>query len=66
MNSSCILTVWTLRALVEWLRPPVVEVHLFCILLQQGFIASPPGTATPLLARYLLIEIWLPGNKIQN
>ena len=28
-------------------------------------LLHPPDTTTPLLARFLLIEIWLPGNRLQ-
>ena len=28
-------------------------------------LLHPPDTTTPLLARYLLIKIWLPGNILQ-
>ena len=29
-------------------------------------LLHPPDTTTPLLARYLLIKIWLPGNGLQR
>ena len=29
-------------------------------------LLHPPDTTTPLLARYFLIKIWLPGNRLQS
>ena len=29
-------------------------------------LLHPPDTTTPLLARYFLIKIWLPGNRLQT
>ena len=40
--------------------------QLSCSLLPSGSIAPPPNTTTSLLARYLLIKIWLPGNRLQT
>ena len=50
------------RCMVEC--PQCLGLQLFCILLPSGLIAPPPDTTTPLMARYLLIKIWLPGNRI--
>ena len=51
------------RCMVEC--PQCLGLQLFCSLLPSGSVAPPPDTTTPLLARYLLIKIWLPGNGLQ-
>ena len=46
--------------------PPVSgNTNSSCSLLPSGSNAPSPDTTTPLLARYLLIKIWLPGNRLQ-
>ena len=43
-----------------------LQQFLLCILLPSESIAPPPDTTTSLMARYLLIKIWLPGNNWQT
>ena len=44
--------------------PPVSENYfVFCCHLDS--LLHLPDTTTPLMARYLLIKIWLPGHRIQ-
>ena len=54
---------WGTWCMVEC--PQCLELQLFCILLPSGSITPPPWHHHPLVARYLLIKIWLPGNRIQ-
>ena len=43
--------------------PPVSGTTIVCC--HPDPLLHPPDTTTPLLARYLLIKIWLPGNRLQ-
>ena len=45
-------------------RVPLVY-NYFVVCCHPDPLLHPPDTTTPLLARYLLIKIWLPGNGLQ-
>ena len=46
--------------------PQCLGLQLFCVICcHPDPLLHPPDTTTPLLAKYLLIKIWLPGNRLQ-
>ena len=45
--------------------PSVWDYNYFVVCCHPDPLLHPPDTTTPLLARYLLIKIWLPGNGLQ-
>ena len=46
-------------------RPSVWDYNYFVVCCHPDPLLHPPDTTTPLLARYFLIKIWLPGNRLQ-
>ena len=44
----------------------VWDYNYFVVCCHPDPLLCPPDTTTPLLARYLLIKIWLPGNGLQR
>ena len=45
--------------------PSVWDYNYFVVCCHPNPLLHPPDTTTPLLARYLLIKIWLPDNRLQ-
>ena len=45
---------------------PCWDYNYFVVCCHPDLLLHPPDTTTPLLARYLLIKIWLPGNRLQT
>ena len=45
--------------------PSVWDYNYFVVCCHPDPLLHPPDTTTSLLARYLLIKIWLPGNRLR-
>ena len=63
----CLSKVWLFGNCLQALSAPSVwDYNYFVVCCHPDPLLHPPDTTTPLLARYLLIKIWLPGNRLQT
>ena len=63
-HSSCSPRHWG-HSMHGRVPPSIWDYNYFVVCCHPDPLLHPPDTTTLLLARYFLIKIWLPGNRLQ-